>query len=120
MMNRGKKRKVAGDEKEIKGNLLKVKKDEAEIIEIFGDLDEDSEERESDMDKASEVIKKTVFKKARVSAEKEFNMKLTRYQSLAYSKDAVGAQIEATEEEIDSEKQEIEKKVKLENEQKLK
>ena len=115
MGNRGKKRKVAGDKKEIKGNQLKIKKDEGDVIEILSDLDQDSEERESDIGKASEIIKKTVYQKAHVSAEKELKMKLTKYQSLLDSKDAVGAQIEAAQEDIDSEKQEIEKKVKLEN-----
>ena len=114
MVNRGKKRKVAGDKKEIKGNKLKVKKDEGEVIEKLSDLDPDFEEVESDMDRASEIIKKTVYKKAHVSAEKELEMKLKKYRSLVDSKDAVGAQIEAAQEEIDSEKQEIEKKVKLE------
>ena len=97
--NRGKNRKLAGEKKGIKSNELTVKKDETKVIEILSDMDQDSEEKESEINKALEMIKKTVYKKACVSAGNEIKMKLTKYQSLADSKDAVGAKIKGAQEE---------------------
>ena len=117
--NRGKKRKSAGLKKEMTSNKLNdEKKEEAEVIEKFSDMNSDSEEEGNDVKKASEKIKKAVYKKARVSAEKELKKKLTKYQSLADVKNAAASQIKAALKEFDTEKEELEKKVKLEKVQK--